>query len=328
MSANAENFSGPTTENLVVRRRGREVAKLVGAVVFALVGLALLGRSAWDFRDEWPSRQLPIVLPPRVGVVTSDELPLGPGQRVYQARCVRCHGQEGHGDGPEMAKSQVRPRDLASASWHSGADRDAVRRVILEGTADKSMPGSAGAIPAHELESLVDYVFSLETSNLLIGAGLSPSLGQIAPPLLFRDADGTVGALDQLRGKVVLAVFWDATCVPCITELPGLGSLADRYQNTDFVVLPICLDETNDTRVHETAARHAPNLRVYVDSNGSVRKNLYLAKVPQAVLVDRDGRMLGRSVSALRWTGKPFEQLLSAGLGLQSPLASEEDAEF
>ena len=328
MSANAENSTAPLAANLVVHRRGREVAKLIGAVVFVLAGLALLGRSAWDFRDEWPSRQSPLVLPQRAGVVATDELPLGNGRRVYQARCVRCHGQEGHGDGPEMAKSRVQPHDLASASWRSGADRDAVRRVIRQGTADKSMPGSAGAMTAHELDSLVDYVFSLEISNLLIRSGLSPSLGQIAPPLLFRDAQGTVGALDQLRGKVVLAVFWSATCGRCIAELPGLESLADRYQNTDFVVLPISLDEPNDKMVHETAARHAPNLRVYVDSNGSVRKNFYLAHVPQAVLVDREGRMLGRSISALQWTGKPFEQLLSAGLGLQSPLAWDEDAEF
>ena len=52
------------------------------------------------------------------------------GRRVYEAHCMRCHGAEGHGDGPEMANSRQRPRDLASASWRSGADRDAVRRVI------------------------------------------------------------------------------------------------------------------------------------------------------------------------------------------------------
>jgi mono/diheme cytochrome c family protein len=208
MRPNEEDSTAPLGENPVVRRRGRELVKLLGTVVVALVGLALACRSLWDFRDEWPSSTAPAARGPRDAVAASDLQPLAVGHRVYQARCVRCHGQNGHGDGPELAKSQVRPRDLASSSWHSGADRDTVRRVILEGTPDKSMPGSAAVINPRELDSVVDYVFSLEVSDLLMRVGIAFSMGEIAPPLSFRDAEGTVGSLDQFRGKVVLVAFW------------------------------------------------------------------------------------------------------------------------
>ena len=329
MSSNDETCSDPLKDNLVARRRGRQLVKLVGAVVVALGGLALACHSLWDFRDEWPSRSAPaVVVSSGEGVTTSDERPLARGQRVYQARCVSCHGPAGHGDGPEVAKSQVRPRDLASASWHSGASRDAVRRVISEGTHDKSMPGSAGAIPDDELDSVIDFVFSLENFDLLRRVGITPSMGEIAPPLSYSDTEGTVGSLDQLRGKVVLVAFWGTTCAPCIAELPELESLAERYDKSDLVVLPVCLDQTNAQVARDVAARHAPNLRVYVDRNGSAREHFVMPQLPQAVLVDRNGRMLGRSYGARRWAGKPIEQLISACLGSQSKLTSEEDAEF
>ena len=328
MSLNDEDFSSTKEVKPIVRRRGRELVKLVGAVVFVLAGLTLACRTLWDFRDEWPSWTVPDAVGPKVGASSRDDQPLAVGQRVYQARCVRCHGPDGHGDGTELVKSLVRPRDLASASWHAGADRDAVRRVILEGTPDKSMPGSGGAITPHELDSVVDYVFSLEMSDRLTRAGMSPSLGESAPPLSFLDAEGTVGALDQFRGKVVLVAFWGTTCIPYIAELPELETLAGRYEKTDLVVLPVCLDERNAQTARVVAARLAPKLSVYVDPDGSVRSNYFVKKMPQAVLVDRDGRLLGRSYGAKQWAGEPFEQLLSTCLGFKSPVTSDEDAEY
>jgi mono/diheme cytochrome c family protein len=276
MSLDDEDSAATFKESAVIRRRGRELAKLVGAVVIVLAALAMACRSLWDYRDEWPSWTVPDAVGPKVGPSSRDDRPLALGLGVYQARCVRCHGPDGHGDGPDVAKSPIRPRDLASASWHSGADRDAVRRVILEGTPDELMPGSAGAITPHELDSVVDYVLSLEMSDRLARAGIFPSLRESAPPLSFLDADGTVGSLDQFRGKVVLVAFWGTTCIPCIAELPELETLAGRYEKTDLVVLPVCLDETNAQTARDVAARHAPNLSVYVDSNGSILSRVFL----------------------------------------------------
>jgi mono/diheme cytochrome c family protein/peroxiredoxin len=328
MSPNDETPSAPLQESHVIRHRDRDLAKFVGAVVLALAGLALVCRSVWDFRDEWPLWSVPAAASPGVAVTTSDDRPLALGRRVYETRCVSCHGPAGHGDGPEVAKSQVPPRDLASASWHSGADRDAVRRVISEGTHDKSMPGFAGAMSAHELDGVVDYVFSLEIANLLTHAGFVPDMGQSAPPLLFRDPEGTVGSLDQLRGKVVLVAFWGTTCVACMAELPELESLADRYKKTDFVVLPVCVDDTNAGTARQVASRHAPRLPVYVDPDGSAREHFNVHQLPVATLIDREGRMLGRTYQAKRWAGKEFEQALSAGLGLRPHSTSEDDAEL
>jgi peroxiredoxin len=171
----------------------------------------------------------------------------------------------------------------------------------------------------------VDYVPSSELSALLTGAGLTPGTGRTAPPLVFRDAEGTAGSLEQLRGKVVLIAFWGSSCIPCLKELPELEQLADRFDKTGLVVLPVCVDETNATTAREVAARHAPRLPIYVDPDGSVRKSYHLPALPQAVLIDREGRLLARAMGARRWSGKEVEQLLYACLGVPFPGSSDED---
>ena len=176
------------------------------------------------------------------------------------------------------------------------------------------------------LDKPVKNVLSREITDLLQAAGFNPCMGESAPRLLFRDAEGTVGSLDRLRGKVVLVAFWGTTCPPCIAELPELESLADRYDKSDLVVLPVCLNDTGAATAYDVAKRHAPRLPVYVDPEGSVHTRFEVRNLPQAVLIDREGRMLGRFYGASGWAGTAFERLLSAGLGLPSPVAADAEA--
>jgi mono/diheme cytochrome c family protein/peroxiredoxin len=303
-------------------RSGR--GKLVAAAVLAAAGLGFLSHELWQTRDLWPSRSQTNLAKEMEDAIGKDEQPMAAGRRVFEARCVRCHGPEGHGDGPDIANSRVRPRDLASSAWRSRADRAAVHRVILEGTPDRTMPGlGPSALPAQELTSLVDYVMSLEVNDLLTKAGFSPDLGRLASPLALQDALGNNGSLEQFRGKLVLVVFWGATCAPCLAELSRMNAAAERYEEMGLSVIPACLDRMDARKVHEIAARHAPDLPVYVVLDTSARERFRVKKTPQAALIDRDGRILGRSYGERPWTGPALDNLFSACLGTEPTLASE-----
>src|SRR4029077_13145850 len=114
------------------------------------------------------------------------------------------------------------------------------------------------------------------------------------------------------RGKVVLIAFWGTSCVPCMVELPDLQQLADRYEKSDFVVLPVCVDDSNGGNARDVATRVAPHLTVYVDSDGSARQGYRVGHLPQAFLIDREGRVVGRSFGNVRWAGEDVARLLSA----------------
>jgi mono/diheme cytochrome c family protein/peroxiredoxin len=309
--------------NIPSRRRERTKVAAAAAAAFAAVALAC--HAAWDTRDEWW---------PAVPVNSEDEhfiegadQSLTEGRRVYESRCVRCHGPQGHGDSPEIAKLLVRPPDLASAAWRSTAVGAAVRRTITDGTPNHKMSGWAGAIGSAELDSVVDYVLSLEVNDLLRNSGFTPKIGGRAPHLLFRGAEGKVASLDQLEGDVVLVAFWSTNCKICLSELPELKTLSDQYTSRGLVVLPICLDETDAQVASDVAARHAPGLPVYVAPDAlDVHKRFDVQRTPQGLLVDRDGRMLGRFFGVRQWTGAGLEKLMSACLGVCEPLESWQDA--
>ena len=199
-------------------------------------------------------------------------------------------------------------------------------------------PGPGGATHAgtsstdQSLETLLagkpdpgpPYVLPREMADLLAFAGFSPSTGRMAAPLSFRDAQGISGSLEQLRGRVVLIAFWSTTCPPCLLELPELERIADRYEKNDFVVLPICLDETDDGKSRDVAARVAPRLKVYGDSNESARRDYHVQHLPLALLVDRAGRLLGRC-SGIARRGNDVDRLLCLCLGV--PYSATPEAE-
>jgi len=259
-----------------------------------------------------------------MGATDEDQL-LTRGRLVYRGHCARCHGGDGRGGGLDATTLRPPPRDLASPSRHSAGARGALRRVVAEGIPGTSMPGTAGVLSSGELEAVVDYVWSLEITAVVARGGFTAETIRAAPPLSFRGADGTIDSLNRLRGKVVLVAFWGTTCIPCMEELPELERLADRFRRTDLLVLPVCLDEADSKTAHEIAASRVLHLPVYVDSGGTARQRYDVRRLPQAVMVDREGRVVARLPGAGRWLGKEIEELLCAVLGVPFPVGPDED---
>ncbi len=99
------------------------------------------------------------------GSVSSEHLKLG--QKVYQKRCVQCHGVSGDGNGPAAGSMYPKPRDyrkgvfkFTSTPYGSKPVRDDLVRTIKIGVKGTSMP-SFKLLPPKEIEAVVDYVLML-----------------------------------------------------------------------------------------------------------------------------------------------------------------------
>ena len=65
-----------------------------------------------------------------------------------------------------------------------------------------------------------------------------------APNFILNSVRDSVIVLDSLKGKVVLINFWATWCGPCIAEIPEFNSLLKKYEEKNFEILGISVNDT------------------------------------------------------------------------------------
>ena len=127
---------------------------------------------------------------------------------------------------------------------------------------------------------------------------------QAMPELRFQDLDGKPAALDAFRGQVVVLNLWATWCVPCREEMPSLDRLQALVEGEPVRVVALSVDRAGPERVKgfvdEIGVRH---LAVYQDRTAQAARTLRLPGLPATLLIDPDGREVGRVMGTAPWDG-------------------------
>ncbi len=124
------------------------------------------------------------------------------------------------------------------------------------------------------------------------------NIGKPAPQFVVGDGTRTVD-LSKLRGKVVLLNLWATYCAPCIEELPSL--LALQRQMPDLVIVAVSIDQDPDV-YHRFLEKHHVNLVTVRDADQRVNALYGTAQIPETYIIDRQGFLRRKFVSAQDWT--------------------------
>jgi len=136
--------------------------------------------------------------------------------------------------------------------------------------------------------------------------------GPIAlPEIAFQDGDGGTRRLAEFRGKVVLLNIWATWCGPCRHEMPTLDRLQAALGGGDFEVIALSIDRAGIDVVRafygELGLEH---LGLYIDASGSVMDELSLFGLPTTLLIDREGREIGRLIGPTEWDAPEMLEFL------------------
>lgn len=127
----------------------------------------------------------------------------------------------------------------------------------------------------------------------------------------FEDGRGQVLNLAAFRGKVVLLNVWATWCPPCRWEMPTLDRLQARLGGPDFEVVPLSIDRGGRTAVRRFYREIGiTNLGIYVDKTGKATRRLRVLGLPTTLLIDREGRALGRLFGPAEWDAPDIIALL------------------
>src|SRR5690606_12957284 len=142
----------------------------------------------------------------------------------------------------------------------------------------------------------------------------TPAALAIAPEYVFQTRDGADTTLSAFRGKVVVVNLWAMWCAPCRTEMPTLARLAEVYADSDLVVLPINVDRTPDevADARNFIDVHEPP-PLYSDMKFQLPFELPgKGKMPQTVLLDRQGRIRAHFSGEADWASPEARALVDA----------------
>ena len=140
-----------------------------------------------------------------------------------------------------------------------------------------------------------------------------------APQAPFITAAGQRRTLADYRGQGVVLNLWATWCLPCKAEMPALDRLAQIVAADRIVVLPVSIDADGRKAVPAFyRANHITHLPVLLDQKGRLVAALKAPGVPISVIIDRQGRMVGRVVGGAQWDTPPGVALLRQLVGAET----------
>ena len=146
-----------------------------------------------------------------------------------------------------------------------------------------------------------------------------------APALSFTDMDGKELSLADFKGKLVVINLWATWCAPCVKEMPSLNRMNAKLRDKGLALLSISQDRGGAKVVAPFLEKLAlKSLPVYLDPRGGVQRALGVRGLPTTVVIDGQGRELGRYEGDATWDGPDALALLNhflrtTGVGADKP---------
>jgi thiol-disulfide isomerase/thioredoxin len=135
-------------------------------------------------------------------------------------------------------------------------------------------------------------------------APITTSVPKPMPELRFQDLEGAEAGLDLFRGQVVVLNLWATWCAPCREEMPSLVRLQEAFEGEPVRVIALSVDRAGPDRVKAFLDEiGAANLSIYRDPTVKAARTLKVPGLPATLLIDREGREVGRVLGLARWDG-------------------------
>ena len=148
-----------------------------------------------------------------------------------------------------------------------------------------------------------------------MGAFVFKKTPEPLPEFSFVDGTGKERSLKEWRGKVVLLNLWATWCLPCRKEMPGLDRLQAELGSDKFEVVAISVDRTGleGAKKFLTSVK-TQKLDLFSDPAARLTSTLRVPGMPGTLLIDREGREIGRLVGPAEWDSTEAKALIAAAM--------------
>ncbi len=135
------------------------------------------------------------------------------------------------------------------------------------------------------------------------------------PDVQFLNGKGEEVGLTSFAGKVVLLNLWATWCAPCREEMPALERLQKELGSDKFQVAALAVDKAGlDGARKFFKDNKIDGLALYADPTARVGTQLRVIGMPTTILIDREGREIGRLIGPAAWDSPDAKRLIRSFL--------------
>ena len=140
------------------------------------------------------------------------------------------------------------------------------------------------------------------------GAADEPlKVGDKAPDFTVTADNGQTFTVHNFNGKLLLLNFWATWCAPCVEEVPSLNQLARQLGPQGLVVLGVSVDK--DPNAYKNFLQHFPvSFQTARDPDEKVNLKYGTIQFPESYLIDRNGKVVEKFISAQNWASPEMIQ--------------------
>ncbi len=169
----------------------------------------------------------------------------------------------------------------------------------------------AGEKPAAGVEAAAS---NKDSSNDLAGFVIKKTPEDLAD-IAFVDGTGAAKTLKDFRGKTVLLNLWATWCTPCRKEMPSLDRLQTALGSDKFEVVALSLDRAGPEAAQKFLDEiKVQGLKLYIDQTMKAGNALKALGMPTTILINKDGREVGRLPGPAEWDSAEAKKLIEAAM--------------
>jgi cytochrome c biogenesis protein CcmG/thiol:disulfide interchange protein DsbE len=126
-------------------------------------------------------------------------------------------------------------------------------------------------------------------------------VGDSAPDFSVTADNGRTVSLNNFGGKVLVLNFWATWCATCMEELPSLDEFQRDFASSGVVVLGVSVDK-DEKAYKRFLSRVNVAFLTARDPDNKVNAEYGTFKFPETYIINRDGKVLSKIISATNWT--------------------------
>ena len=121
----------------------------------------------------------------------------------------------------------------------------------------------------------------------------------------FKDVNGNIVSLADLKGKIIFLNFWATWCPPCLAEMPSINKFYEQYKNDNEVVF-LMIDADGDfEKAQAYLNKKEYKFKVYTFAS-DLPKNIFAGSLPTTIVFDKQGRIAMNGVGAANYASDKF----------------------